>query len=117
MKARSRVKCTKCLVRKRTADFYKKGERLYSWCKPCFNAYCIRRWIARKLKYVELLGNRCADCERSYHYAVYDFHHLEAKDFSWQRLRLRPDAEIRRELSKCTLLCANCHRLRHANET
>ena len=108
--------CTKCLVKKRVAEFYRKGDRPHSWCKRCFNAYCIQRWIDRKIFYVEMLGDRCLDCGSQFHYAVYDFHHLKNKDFKWQQLRLRSDVEIRRELAKCVLLCANCHRLRHVSD-
>lgn len=69
-------------------------------------------WRVRtKKKAVEYMGNRCSDCQKTYHLCAYDFHHLADKDFeiskavSWSRLEI--------ELKKCVLLCSNCHRVRH----
>ena len=65
------------------------------------------------------LGNHCEDCAlhlRDSHYAVFEFHHRDPahKDVDWSKLRLRPLEAIHHELRKCALLCANCHRVRHA---
>lgn len=109
--------CPRCGTEKEEDAFYRKNATsVHSWCKPCFNAYCVQRWIDRKKTWVDLLGNRCSDCLGSFHYAVYDFHHVGKKDIHWNKLRLRSDEAIRSELAKCVLLCANCHRTRHANE-
>ena len=64
------------------------------------------------------MGGRCADCLGEFHYAVYEFHHLDPtlKEFGWHRLRLRSTAAIRAEPGKCIFLCTNCHRIRHATE-
>lgn len=71
-----------------------------------------------KLKAIEYLGGSCADCGGVYHPAAFDFHHLDpsikelhpgqALSGKWERARA--------ELDKCVLLCANCHRTRHATE-
>ena len=110
--------CTGCQQELPLKDFYSKGNRPYAMCKSCFNAYCVQRWINRKEQVIEQMGNRCADCQQSYPYPVYEFHHLDParKEFDWTRLRLRSQFEIDKELSGCVLLCANCHRMRHANE-
>lgn len=44
-----------------------------------------------------------------------EFHHLENKEFSLSH-RLKHDVDqkdILREMNKCCLLCANCHRKAH----
>lgn len=79
----------------------------------------IKRWINRKIKAVKSMGGQCEDCGltlKDSHYSVFEFHHLDPseKDYSWTKLRLRSQEAIDEELSKCALLCANCHRLRHA---
>jgi hypothetical protein len=66
------------------------------------------------------MGSSCVDCGISYpntHYSVFDFHHLDPseKDVDWSKLRLRSWDKIVKELSKCVLLCSNCHRIRHSN--
>ena len=56
------------------------------------------------------------DCGYSGNPAAFDFHHTDptTKDYDWNRLRLKSWEAIIGELAKCVLLCANCHRIRHA---
>lgn len=110
--------CTDCQVEITSENAYKKSGRpgkYISRCKSCFNKYCMKRWIQRKLNVIEQKGNRCEDCKQSYHYSVYDFHHLNPteKDMQWDKMRLMNEAKMQQELSKCILLCSNCHRIRH----
>ena len=74
-----------------------------------------RKQLKRLL--VAACGGRCASCAYAGTPAALDFHHRDAstKDFaisefhgSWEQLLV--------EAKKCDLLCANCHRLRHAHE-
>ena len=69
-----------------------------------------------KTKAVEMLGSRCYDCDQRFPDCVFDFHHLnpEEKDVSVANIRSWPRME--KEISKCVLLCANCHRIRHHNQ-
>jgi hypothetical protein len=72
------------------------------------------RWIARKKQAIAHMGGKCVDCGYIGHYAAYDFHHEGDKEFEWTKLRLRSWESITNELAKCVLLCAICHRIRHA---
>ena len=110
--------CTTCKVKLTEKNSYRKGNRLNSRCKDCFNKYCMERWISRKVKAIESMGNKCYDCDQSFPYPAYDFHHLDPtqKDLDWSKMRLVNEERLKNELSKCVLLCAVCHRLRHHNE-
>jgi predicted RNA-binding Zn-ribbon protein involved in translation (DUF1610 family) len=86
-------------------------------CPECAKRYTQRR-SELKRRAIEYLGGQCADCGlQTDIVAVYDFHHKDGgektaglSDFltlkNWQRMQ--------EELDKCVLLCANCHRIRHA---
>lgn len=110
--------CSKCRHTKPETEFYfrKTENRLQTYCKSCFNSYCIKRWSDRKLAVIEQFGGKCFDCSLTYHPAVYDFHHLSPvlKEATWDKMRLMSESKMQAELSKCVMLCANCHRLRHA---
>ncbi len=111
-------KCTDCKVELSSENAYRKGLRLNSRCKSCFNRYCTERWKRRKQTAIEAKGNKCFDCQQTFPYSVYDFHHLDpsSKDMDWHDMRLTSEATLSEELSKCVLLCANCHRIRHHNQ-
>jgi hypothetical protein len=108
--------CTRCKIEKPDDQFYRKNAaRLQSYCKNCFNDYCKERWHQRKLDAIEHMGGSCADCGYSDNPAVLQFHHLRDKDHEWTKLRLMSWDRVVEELSKCVMLCANCHVIRHSN--
>jgi len=103
-------RCPKCTQWLSLENFAKRGGGLgaNSYCRPCQNVY--RRNI-------ELLGaflrsHACVDCgERDMR--VLEFDHVRGvkvasvadmtgRGISWQR--------IEREIAKCEIRCANCHR-------
>lgn len=51
----------------------------------------------------------CLDCGEIYPYYVMHFDHLRDKEFTLARYRDYGSARIEREMSKCELVCANCH--------
>lgn len=60
----------------------------------------------------------CEDCGNT-DYRVLDLHHRDADDKveSVNVLRMRAGrAAVLAEAAKCDVLCANCHRIRHATE-
>lgn len=75
--------------------------------------------LANKQKAIAYLGGCCKHCGLvTNHLSVYDFHHVNKEEkesdpgsllhYSWSR--------IQKELDKCILLCANCHRIEHEKD-
>ena len=72
-----------------------------------------------KVMAIEYLGGKCERCGYNDCVAAFDFHHKDPskKDFSISSGgRTRSWEKIKKELDKCELLCANCHREHHYNE-
>jgi len=72
----------------------------------------------RKLKEmaVEYKGGKCQICDYDKCIAALDFHHLneEDKEFDLSTKGLTRSWErIKKEIKKCILVCANCHREIH----
>lgn len=85
-----------------------------------------RQWITEKNKQkrkdklqllIELLGNKCAKCAQQFPDCVYDFHHIdpETKLFTIGEHMGKAIKTLKQEVSKCLLLCSNCHRITHDN--
>ena len=97
--------CEICALCKRKT---KLGRRL---CPSCWTR--VRR-CRTKLLAVKLLGGKCAECGWKGHPAAFDFHHTGGKDFAIGSAANKSWKVIAKELKKCVLLCANCHRVEHA---
>lgn len=110
-------KCSVCQVWISVDDYYKTRGSPMAACKRCQNQRTGDTARTIKSKAVAYKGGRCQDCQRSFADCVYDFHHIDPsqKDFSisGREVRHMTWTQIKRELDKCVLLCANCHRLRH----
>lgn len=109
--------CTSCRYLKNVSEFYSKGKSGQSQhiCKKCYNNYCMDRWSKRKSEAVASKGGICEMCKTEYPDCVFDFHHKEPseKEYSWPKMRQLPVDKMNKELDKCVLLCANCHRIHH----
>lgn len=59
-------------------------------------------------------GKPCTDCGISYHPHLMDFDHLNDKvaNVSYMVINCWSQTEIIAEISKCELVCSNCHRKR-----
>lgn len=77
-----------------------------------------------KLLWKDWAGGKCVKCGYDKCLAALDFHHEDPNEKEFHPSKLckinpfttRPDANLQRtldELSKCILLCANCHRELH----
>ncbi len=125
--------CSKCHMEKPYAAFHINRsyfDGLQSWCKECVKKYDKLnkshrreqrrdRLRQRKVAALEAYGSsRCIRCGFD-HLAALEFHHRDSstklfeisiavmclEKYSWD--------EILKEIAKCDLLCANCHRIEH----
>lgn len=91
----------------------------YKCCKCNGENVTCRRKKLKKIG-IEYLGGSCKDCGlKSEHMSIYDFHHLDPsnKDFNISsKGHTISEKRLKKELDKCVLLCANCHRIRHELE-
>ena len=106
--------CKECSNKKARA-YYEKVKKDAQWIRNR-NAKAKKDGLEKKLKAIKYMGGVCQDCKKSYPPPVFDFHHLDPseKELNLGDIMRRKDfSTIEKELSKCVLLCANCHRIRH----
>ncbi|MEK7071994.1 MAG: hypothetical protein AAB969_00315 [Patescibacteria group bacterium] len=87
--------------------------------KYLIDAVSKRRKELRK-KSIEYKGGKCIICGYNKCNQVLEFHHFnpKVKDFSIsQKGYTRSWEKVKKELDKCILVCANCHREIHAGTT
>lgn len=82
----------------------------------CWACYVAIRRLRIRIAAFHYKGGKCERCNRSDGpLGAYDFHHVGSdKEFTFARAHSYSRAKIRRELDKCVLLCAFCHRVEHA---
>jgi len=139
----NRRKCLECLPfksfdRYSRKDTEKTTERVCAWraCQEKYKAslhfqegsgtYCSRTCrsaaavarmrIDRKQRAVEHLGGACSTCGYSKSLAALHFHHLRDKTLNLNQSMTMAWDNIRSEIEKCILLCANCHAEKHSKE-
>lgn len=113
--------CKRCGFSKKSNEFYRrrKGEDLSAYCKECSKSQATERQRNLKFKAIEYLGNKCHMCGYDKCPAALEFHHTDPaeKDFEISKARSTTwSLLITKELDKCVLLCANCHREQHWQE-
>lgn len=84
-------------------------------CKKCFGKRMLERQRSNKVRAVNYLGGACVYCGYNKYVGALDFHHRDPNEkdqnaanmvqWSWERQK--------KELDKCILVCANCHREVH----
>ena len=92
------------------------GKGAWGLCKK---HYMESRTSIIKDTIIEFFGNKCNSCNLSFPSCCYDFHHIDKtnKEFTISNMFTSNGIEeICKEISKCEMLCSNCHRLHHYNE-
>lgn len=89
--------------------------RMLSRCKKCHaktKSYYNR---INKKKLIEYKGGKCTKCGYSKCDGALEFHHLnpKEKDPNFIKLRNHTFERAKKEIDKCILVCANCHREIH----
>lgn len=105
--------------RKCKYEYYKKENEGISYN----SAYSKRKdahGVYLKYKLIKYKGGKCECCGYDKNIAALQFHHLDptTKKFTLdsRTIERKSDEEILQELSKCKLLCANCHAELHNPE-
>jgi hypothetical protein len=129
-------KCVRCNEVKPLDDFNSKGkDRVQPYCRVCQQEYNRSRYHdnraenaerQRQNKKVRMDGIKadirrlkeetpCLDCGESYAWYVMDFDHVKDKKSENISGLVRNGAarwRIFSEITKCEIVCANCHRVR-----
>jgi 5-methylcytosine-specific restriction endonuclease McrA len=87
----------------------------YGICRGCYNRGCTEAARRLKQKCTEYCGYCCSVCGYKKYIGALEFHHTDPKHKDIKIASLRRTFEkMKKELDKCILLCANCHREEHA---
>lgn len=110
--------CPKCKKDVETDNFYQRRGKANSsvYCKSCTSIQTLERQRKLKQELVDYKGGSCVKCGYKKYIGALEFHHLDPtkKDFTIAHLKLTSfNDEIKKELDKCILVCANCHREIH----
>jgi hypothetical protein len=124
--------CGRCGVAKEESDFHKSRTRPQHWCKACRKEYDAEYWRRTRERRIRMRKSRrrdlvawsrtlkegvpCADCGGVYHPAAMQWDHGHRADklddvSNLVRRGFSREA-IAAEVSKCELVCANCHAVR-----
>lgn len=72
----------------------------------------------RKAELVALMGGKCMDCGGVFPPTVYEFHHTDPNNKTQiiAEMYQHKMERLLKEVEGCVMICANCHRIRHAYE-
>lgn len=86
-------------------------------CKKCSVEQVTKRKQELKIKAVEYKGGKCEKCGYNKSMSALEFHHVDPniKEKNIARYSTRQWEHVKKELDKCILVCANCHREIHEN--
>lgn len=100
-------------------------EKIRSFCKqlnkPQYSSLTNYEKVKRRRKKIKILGvlylgGKCQQCGYNKYFENLEFHHLNPseKEFTISKKCNHRWLTIKKELSKCIILCSTCHRELHA---
>lgn len=110
--------CSRCKQEKDETEFYQRKNRssgITSMCKACMLNYMKEKRDALMIKINKYKGDKgCEKCGEKRFYLL-DFHHSnpDEKEFTISNHTRKTFENLLPEISKCNVLCANCHREFH----
>ena len=114
--------CKECarlrMARKRSNPDFKANEaaKMRRWRKDNLERATVvaRRAYAKRDTWLQSFKTKCKYCDE-FRYPCLDFHHREPKhkDVTIGQARHWSRARLAREIVKCDIVCANCHRWLH----
>lgn len=124
--------CCKCHVEKPIEEFNFRDRSAgirHRYCRECGKQFTRNHYKQNKSQYIDrnmranikrrkylqqLKSCPCADCGVQYPYYVMDFDHRkgEEKVFEMNRVSYVSMRALKKEIEKCDIVCANCHRER-----
>ncbi len=131
--------CTSCNEEQPLTEFAKKtGVRLNTWCKTCNKIYQREHYQKNKQLYkdkakaysreyrkntykflMEYAKDGCVLCSEK-EFCCLEFDHLDRSTKTFSIFEMISNGfsleKIKTELTKCQILCANCHRKRTAQQ-
>lgn len=114
--------CTQCNIEKEVTNFYKRKNRDNQYVHYCISCTKIQTNIRLKAFKMQCLNykqtNKCISCGYDKYTGALEFHHIDPneKEFNIQKAATKKLTDsIKKELDKCIVLCANCHREIHSN--
>jgi len=113
-------RCSRCKKWKQQTGFHKDKRRpsgLALWCKVCRAEYDSTRGLAvKEFLYDYLKKNPCIDCGEK-DVTVLEFDHVRGKKvMAIGNMVYMPLPVVKKEVKKCVVRCANCHRRKTAAE-
>ncbi len=110
--------CTKCKKELSIDEFQirKDNGRPKSWCRKCICSNIKNIQANKRKRAKDLFGNKCSKCGYNRCIEALEFHHIDSvnKEFTLSKMFQNKSWNlIEKELAKCILLCANCHREVH----
>lgn len=110
--------CTKCKETKELSEYHKQLDRKdkhSTHCKECRSKHSAEKRKEKANRLWEKIGTTCTRCCKGFPRYVLELHHVDPKEKdknvsamlqgSWEALE--------KELAKCVVLCACCHRIVH----
>lgn len=94
----------------------RKAEPEKTLCSVCLERTRQRHKVL-KAYWVKEKGDKCFKCGGSFPQEAYDFHHIDPKEKEYNIVKLMQTnnkEELEKEMTKCVLLCSNCHRTVHS---